>query len=41
MAKSKITAVQTAFSYGGTINQPTNQPNLVPTKEYAIGTAVI
>ncbi len=36
--KSKITALLTAFSYGGTITQP---PNIVPPKENAVGTAVI
>ena len=38
--QSKITVVPTAISYGGTINQPTNK-NIVPQKEYVVGTAVI
>ena len=38
--KSKITAVQTAFSFGGTIIA-NNLQNIVPPKEHAVGTAVI
>ena len=38
--KSKITAVQTAFSFGRTINANNGQ-NIVPPKEHAVGTAVI
>ena len=34
----KITAVQTAFSFGGTINA-NNRQNIVPLKEHAVGTA--
>ena len=37
--KSKITALQTAFSFGVTINLPNHQ-SLVPPKEH-VGTAVI
>ena len=38
--KSKITAVQTAFSFGGTINA-NNRQNIVPPKINAVGTSVI
>ena len=38
--QSKITAMQTAFSFGGTINA-NNRHNIVPAKEHALGTAVI
>ena len=37
--KSIITAVQTAFSFGGTINA-NNSQNMVPPKEHAVGTTV-
>ena len=39
LTKSKITAVLTAYSYGATIDYPTN--NIVPLKVYAVGTGVI
>ena len=38
--KSKTSAVQTAFSFEGTINA-NNRQNIVPPKEHAVGTAVI
>ena len=38
--KYKITAVQTAFSFVGTINA-NNRQNIVPPKEHAVGTVVI
>ena len=39
--KSKIRAVQTAFSYEGTINQPTDHQNIVSPEENAVGITVI